>query len=310
MNKLPDLTSACKPLPDIFASAQEREEQRKAAVAKRIIDIEINLIDDFPDHPFHVRDDEDMTQLVESIREHGIMTPATVTRKAGDRYEMVSGHRRKHAAELVGLTVIPCEIVELSHDDAVLRMVESNFQRSEILPSEKAFAYKMRLEALKRKAGRSSEKELGSNGAQLTGQRSSEQLAEEAGESAAQIKRYVRLTYLLPELLEMVDSRQLGFRPAVELSYLNEEEQKWLLDGIASEQTFPTLAQAGKIRRFSVTGDLNSGVILSVLMESKPQTADSFKLPRAKFAHYFKENAKPKEIEDTIEKALKQYFGR
>lgn len=309
MSKL-DLTGACKPLSDIFASAQEREEQRKAAVAKRIIDIEIDLIDDFPDHPFHVRDDEDMMQLVESIREHGVMTPATVTRKAGERYEMVSGHRRRHAAQLAGLTVIPCEIVELSHDDAVLRMVESNFQRSEIMPSEKAFAYKMRLEALRRKAGRNPEKELGSNGAQLTGQRSSEQLAAEAGESAAQIKRYVRLTYLLPELLEMVDSRQLGFRPAVELSYLNEEEQKWLLDGISSEQTFPTLAQAGKIRRFSATGNLNSSVILSVLMESKPQTADSFKLPRAKFAHYFKENAKPKEIEDTIEKALKQYFGR
>ena len=187
MSKLPDLTNAFKPLSDIFASAQEREEQRKAAVAKKIIDIEIDLIDDFPDHPFHVRDDEDMMQLVESIREHGVMTPATVTRKAGERYEMVSGHRRRHAAQLAGLTVIPCEIVELSHDDAVLRMVESNFQRSEIMPSEKAFAYKMRLEALRRKAGRNPEKELGSNGAQLTGQRSSEQLAAEAGESAAQI---------------------------------------------------------------------------------------------------------------------------
>ncbi len=305
-----NFSDSCKPLSDIFASAQEREEQRKAAVAKRIIDIEIDLIDDFPDHPFHVRDDEDMMQLVESIREHGVMTPATVTRKAGERYEMVSGHRRRHAAQLAGLTVIPCEIVELSHDDAVLRMVESNFQRSEIMPSEKAFAYKMRLDALRRKAGRNPEKELGSNGAQLTGQRSSEQLAAEASESAAQIKRYVRLTYLLPELLEMVDSRQLGFRPAVELSYLNQEEQKWLLDDISSEQTFPTLAQAGKIRRFSATGNLNSSVILSVLMESKPQMADSLKLPRAKFAHYFKENAKPKEIEDTIEKALKQYFGR
>ncbi len=309
MSKLPDLTNACKPLTDIFASAQEREEQRKAAVAKKIIDIEIDLIDDFPDHPFHVRDDEDMMQLVESIREHGIMTPATVTRKAGDRYEMVSGHRRKHAAELAGLTAIPCEIVELSHDDAVLRMVESNFQRSEIMPSEKAFAYKMRLEAMKRKAGRPSERNSAPMEPNLQGQRSNDQLSAETGESTAQIKRYIRLTYLLPELLEMVDSRQLGFRPAVELSYLNEEEQKWLLDGITSEQTFPTLAQASKIRRFSATDNLSSGVILSVLMETKPQTKDSFKLPRAKFAHYFKENAKPKEIEDTIEKALKMYFG-
>ena len=309
MSKLPDLTNACKPLTDIFASAQEREEQRKAAVAKKIIDIEIDLIDDFPDHPFHVRDDEDMMQLVESIREHGIMTPATVTRKAGDRYEMVSGHRRKHAAELAGLTAIPCEIVELSHDDAVLRMVESNFQRSEIMPSEKAFAYKMRLEAMKRKAGRPSERNSAPMEPNLQGQRSNDQLSAETGESTAQIKRYIRLTYLLPELLDMVDSRQLGFRPAVELSYLNEEEQKWLLDGIMSEQTFPTLAQASKIRRFSATDNLSSGVILSVLMETKPQTTDSFKLPRAKFAHYFKENAKPKEIEDTIEKALKMYFG-
>ena len=308
MSKL-DLTGACKPLADIFASASEREEQRKAAVAKRIIDIEIDLIDDFPDHPFHVRDDEDMMQLVESIREHGVLTPATVTRKAGDRYEMVSGHRRKHACQLAGLTVIPCEIVELSHDDAVLRMVESNFQRSEILPSEKAFAYKMRLDALKRKAGRVSEKELGSNGSQLNGQRSSEQLAEEIGESSAQIKRYVRLTYLLPELLQMVDTRQLGFRPAVELSHLSAEEQAWLLAGIRSEQVYPTMAQAGKIRRFSASGNLNSDVILSILMESKPQTTGSYKLPRAKFARYFKEDAKPEEIEDTIEKALKQYFG-
>ncbi len=162
-------------------------------------------------------------QLVESIREHGIMTPATVTRKAGDRYEMVSGHRRKHAAELAGLTAIPCEIVELSHDDAVLRMVESNFQRSEILPSEKAFAYKMRLDALKRKAGKPSEKNSDPLGPNFVGQRSDVQLASETSESATQIKRYIRLTYLIPELLEMVDSRQLGFRPAVELSYLNEE---------------------------------------------------------------------------------------
>lgn len=308
MSKLPDLTNACKPLTDIFASAQEREEQRKAAVAKKIIDINIDLIDDFPDHPFHVRDDEDMMQLVESIREHGIMTPATVTRKASNRYEMVSGHRRKHACQLAGLTVIPCEIVELSHDDAVLRMVESNFQRSEIMPSEKAFAYKMRLEVLKRKAGRNSEKELGSNGAQLTGQRSSEQLASQSGESAAQIKRYVRLTFLLPELLEMVDTRQLGFRPAVELSYLTADEQAWLLDGIRSEKVYPTMAQAGKIRRFSASGNLNSDVLLSILMESKPQTTGSYKLPRAKFAHFFKDDSKPEEIEDTIEKALKLYF--
>lgn len=166
----------------------------------------------------------------------------------------------------------------------------------------------MRLDALKRKAGRVSEKELGSNGAQLTGQRSSEQLASQSGESAAQIKRYVRLTFLLPELLEMVDARQLGFRPAVKLSYLTAEEQAWLLDGIRSEKVYPTMAQAGKIRRFSASGNLNSDVLLSILMESKPQTTGSYKLPRAKFAHFFKDDSKPEEIEDTIEKALKLYF--
>ena len=167
----------------------------------------------------------------------------------------------------------------------------------------------MRLDALKRKAGRVSEKELGPNGSHLTGQRSSEQLAAETSESATQIKRYIRLTYLLPKLLEMVDTRQLGFRPAVELSYLTAEEQAWLLAGITSEQVYPTMAQAGKIRRFSATGNLNSDVILSILMESKPQTTGSYKLPRAKFAQYFKEDAKPEEIENTIEKALKLYFG-
>ena len=307
--KLPDLKKAYKPLTDIFASASEREEQRKAVTAKRIIDIEIDLIDDFPDHPFHVREDEDMLQLAESIREHGILTPATVTRKAGERYEMVSGHRRKYAARLAGLTAIPCEIVELSHDDAILHMVESNFQRSEILPSEKAFAYKMRLDALKRKAGRPSEKNSDPMGPNLMGQRSDVQLASETSESATQIKRYIRLTNLLPELLEMVDTRQLGFRPAVELSYLTAEEQAWLLDRVTNTQIYPTLAQAGKLRQFSADGNLNSGVILSVLMESKPQKAGSFKLSREKFAHYFREDAQPEEIEETIDKALKQYFG-
>ena len=310
MSKLPDLSGACKPLTDIFASASEREEQRKAAVAKRIIEIEIDLIDDFPEHPFQVRDDEDMMQLVESIKANGVLTPATVTRKADGRYEMVSGHRRKHASRLAGLTVLPCEIVELSREDAILRMVESNFQRSEILPSEKAFAYKMRLDALKRKAGRTAQNNSDPMGPNLSGQRSNEQLAAETNESATQIKRYVRLTYLLREILDMVDARQLGFRPAVELSYLNEEEQLWLLDCIESEQTFPTLAQSCKIRKFSATGNLSKGTVLSILMESKPEKTEHFRLPKQRFARYFSADAKPEEIEETIEKALAAYFRR
>lgn len=310
MNKLPDLSGACKPLSDIFASASEREEQRKAAVAKRIIDIEIDQIDDFPDHPFHVRDDDDMMQLAESIREHGVMTPATVTRKPDGRYEMVSGHRRKHAAQLAGLTVLPCEIVDLSHDDAVLRMVESNLQRSEILPSEKAFAYKMRLEALKRRAGRPSADNSAPMEPNLQGQRSNSQLAEETGESTAQIKRYIRLTYLLPPLLELVDNKQLAFRPAVELSYLSELEQTWLMDCLEREQVVPTIAQACKMRQFSANNSLNCGMILSILMETKPEKIEHYRLPKQKFAHYFRADAKPEEIEDTITKALELYFGR
>lgn len=308
MSKLPDLSNACKPLLDLFASASEREEKRQAAVANRILEIDIDKIDDFPDHPFQVRDDSDMQQLAASVRENGVLTPATVMRKDDDRYVMVSGHRRKHAARLAGLMTIPCEIAELSPEDAVLRMIESNCQRTKILPSEMAFAYKMRLEALKRKAGRPSGKNSAPMEPNLKGARSNEQLAAESGISTAQIKRYIRLTYLLPPLLEMVDAHQLGFRPAVELSYLRKKEQEWLLEGIRLQKKCPTFGQACRMKQLSAENALQKDAVLSFLSESEQKKDASFRLPKAKFSKYFPEDAKPDEIAETIEKALKLYF--
>ena len=306
--KLPDLSGACKPLSELTAAADERKEQWATDAANRIVEIEIDKIDDFPNHPYRVRNDHDMKQLADSIREHGVMTPAIVTRKENGRYEMVSGHRRKFASQLADLNVIPCEVVALSHDDAVLYMVESNFHRSKLLPSEKAFAFRMRLEAMKRKVGRPAEK----NSAPMEpnkGQRSNEQLAAEVGESTAQIKRYIRLTYLLPKLLEMVDAQKLGFRPAVELSYLNAEEQEWLLDSMTLEQVSPTLEQASRIKQLSADGNLSKDDITAILTASQKAESAIFSLPRAKIAKYFKKSAKQSEIEETIEKALKQYFA-
>ena len=306
--RLPNLSGACKPLSELNAAAAERKEQWTTDDTNRIVEIEIDKIDDFPDHPYQVRNDRDMKQLYESVREHGVMTPAIVTRKDDGRYEMVSGHRRKFAAQLADLSVIPCEVVELSHDDAVLYMVESNFHRSKLLPSEKAFAYKMRLEAMKRKSGRPAEKNSAPLEPNLKGTRSNEQLAAEAGESTAQIKRYIRLTYLLPKLLEMVDAQKLGFRPAVELSYLNEEEQNWLLDSMILEQVSPTLDQASRIKQLSADGNLSKDDITAILTASQKPEIAVFSLPRAKISKYFKKSAKQNEIEETIEKALKMYF--
>lgn len=299
-----DLSGACKPLDDIFASTQQREEQRKAAVAKRIIEIELDQIDDFPEHPFKVRDDEDMANLVESIRERGVITPALVLRKDDGRYTMVSGHRRKHASALAGKTTIPCEIVELTHDEAVLQMVESNFQRSEILPSEKAFSYKMRLEAMKRQAGRTPKDNLGP----VVQNFSRDEIGEASGESGRQVSRYIRLTELIDPLLDMVDERKLAFRPAVEISYLSAKEQSWLLDCMDQEQTSPSLAQALKMKQFSKDGNLNYAVILSIMQEEKTDRSPQYRLSKKQFSRYFRADAKPDEVAATIEKALKLYF--
>lgn len=247
---------------DLFQTDESREE----AKLSKIRDIPIFQIDEFPDHPFKVLMDEDMEQLVESIKRNGVMTPATVRLKEDGRYELISGHRRKKACELAGLETLKCEVKELTRDEAIIVMVESNLQRSVILPSEKAFAYKMRLEAMKRQGERS---DLTSSpmGTKL---RSDAELAEKVGESRNQIQRYIRLTELVPEILQMVDERQIAFRPAVEISYLTEEQQYTLLEAMEYNDATPSLAQAIKMKKYNQDGKLTSEVIQSIMEEEKP----------------------------------------
>lgn len=245
----------------------ETDESRAEANLSKIREIAISEIDEFPDHPFKVLMNEDMEQLVESVRRSGIMTPATVRQKEDGRYELISGHRRKKACELAGLETLKCEVKELTRDEAIIVMVESNLQRSTILPSEKAFAYKMRLEAMKRQAGRPSKENSSPVGAHL---RSDTELAEKVGESRNQIQRYIRLTELVPEILQMVDERQIAFRPAVEISYLSEEQQYTLLEAMGYNDATPSLAQAIKMKKFMQEGKLTDGVIQSIMQEEKP----------------------------------------
>ena len=245
----------------------ETDESRAEANLSKIREIAISEIDEFPDHPFKVLMNEDMEQLVESVRRSGIMTPATVRQKEDGRYELISGHRRKKACELAGLETLKCEVKELTRDEAIIVMVESNLQRSTILPSEKAFAYKMRLEAMKRQAGRPSKENSSPVGTHL---RSDAELAEKVGESRNQIQRYIRLTELVPEILEMVDERQIAFRPAVEISYLSEEQQYTLLEAMGYNDATPSLAQAIKMKKFMQDGKLTDGVIQSIMQEEKP----------------------------------------
>lgn len=251
---------------DLFQTDESREE----AALSRIRDIPISEIDEFPDHPFKVLMNEDMEQLVESIKRNGVMTPATVRLKEDGRYELISGHRRKKACELAGLVTLKCEVKELTRDEAIIVMVESNLQRSVILPSEKAFAYKMRLEAMKRQAGRPVKDNYSPVGNNLEFATSSDELAEKVGESKNQIFRYIRLTELVPEILQMVDDRQIAFRPAVEISYLSEEQQYTLLEAMSYNDATPSLAQAIKMKKFMQDGKLTDEVISSIMEEEKP----------------------------------------
>ena len=262
MNERKPIDLGMTGLAEMFMNDQERSENQ----LPKIHNIPLSEIDDFPDHPFHVREDEDMDQLVESVKERGVITPITLRRKDDGRYEVVSGHRRKHACELAGLETVPSEIKELSHDEAIILMVESNLQRSVILPSEKAFSYKMRLEAINRQGSRSDltfspmDKKL----------RSGQEIAEATGDSQAQVYRYIRLTELVPELLDLVDQGKIALRPAVELSYLNDIEQRDLLEAIEETDATPSHAQAIKMRRFSKEEKLTPEVIESILCEEKP----------------------------------------
>lgn len=248
----------------------QTDESRAEAALSKIRDIPISEIDEFPDHPFKVLMDEDMEQLVDSIKRNGVMTPATVRLKEDGRYELVSGHRRKKACELAGLDTLKCEVKEFSRDEAIIVMVESNLQRTTILPSEKAFAYKMRLEAMKRQAGRPSKDNYSPVGNNLGFATSSDELAEKVGESKNQIFRYIRLTELVPEILQMVDERQIAFRPAVEISYLSEEQQYTLLEAMEYNDATPSLAQAIKMKKYMQEGKLTDGVISSIMEEEKP----------------------------------------
>ncbi len=248
----------------------ETDESRAEAALSKIREIPISEIDEFPDHPFKVLMDEDMEQLVESIKRNGVMTPATVRLKEDRRYELISGHRRKKACELAGLETLKCEVKELTRDEAIIIMVESNLQRSTILPSEKAFAYKMRLEAMKRQAGRPPKENASPVATNFSKGRSDEELGELVGESKDQIRRYIRLTELVPEILQMVDERQIAFRPAVEISYLSEEQQYTLLEAMEYNDATPSLAQAIKMKKFMQDGKLTDEVIQSIMQEEKP----------------------------------------
>ena len=248
---------------ELFMNDAARAENR----LPKIYDIPLSEIDDFPGHPFKVRDDEDMMQLVESVKERGVITPITLRRKDDDRYEIVSGHRRKRACELAGLKTVPAEIKELTRDEAIILMVESNLQRSVILPSEKAYSYKMRLEAMKRQGQRT---DLTSAPVGSKSERSNEELAKEVGDSKTQVQRYIRLTELEPELLDMVDEGRIALRPAVELSYLDKGEQHELVDAIEASVATPSHAQAIKMRNFSKEGKLTPEVIESIMCEEKP----------------------------------------
>ncbi len=244
----------------------ETDESRAEANLSKIREIPIAEIDEFPDHPFKVLMDEDMEQLVDSVRRSGVMTPATVRQKEDGRYELISGHRRKKACELAGLETLKCEVKELTRDEAIIVMVESNLQRTTILPSEKAFAYKMRLEAMDRQGQRV---DLTSTPV-VSKSRSNEELADRVGESREQIRRFIRLTELVPEILQMVDERQIAFRPAVEISYLSEEQQYTLLEAMGYNDATPSLAQAIKMKKFMQEGKLTDGVIQSIMQEEKP----------------------------------------
>lgn len=280
-------------LDDLFST----EESRAEAEREHVREIPITEIDGFPEHPFHVDMDDAMSEMVESIKRFGVLSPAVARQKEDGRYELINGHRRKKACEFAGIEKMPVIIRNMDRDEAVIFMVDSNLQRERLLPSEKAFSYKMKLDAMKRQGKRND----------LT---SRELLAEKSGKSQDQVRRYIRLTELTPDLLKMVDEGKIAFRPAVELSYLSKEEQTSLLMTMESEVCTPSLAQAIKIKKFSQEGRLNDDVILSILSEEKPNQKEVYKLPKERLDKYFPKGTPPEKIEEIIFKALELYRKR
>ncbi|MGM9628962.1 MAG: ParB/RepB/Spo0J family partition protein [Faecousia sp.] len=294
------------------------QEERDVAAQPRVEDIPIDLIDDFPNHPFKVRMDESMQEMVDSVKQHGVLVPAIIRPKEDGRYEMVAGHRRKTASELASKGMLPCVVRNLTEEEATIIMVDSNLQREQILPSEKAFAYKMKLDAMKRQAGRPSKENGATVLPHFSGKKSRELLAKQSGESHEQIRKFIRLTNLTPELLDLVDNSvlkekdkmQIALRPAVELSYLTEQEQHDLHETMMSEDCTPSHVQAIKMRKFSEAGRLNMDVIFSIMQEEKPNQKEQFKIPKDRISKYFAPGTPAQKIEDTIVKALEFYRKR
>lgn len=289
-------------LDDLFSTEESRAEEEK----ERIQEIPITEIDGFPEHPFHVDVDDAMREMVESIKRFGVLSPAVARQKEDGRYELISGHRRKKACELAGIEEMPVIVRNMDRDEAIIFMVDSNLQRERLLPSEKAFSYKMKLDAMKRQGARTDLTSVPMAQKLI----SRELLAEKSGESQDQVRRYIRLTELTPDLLKMVDEGKIAFRPAVELSYLSKEEQASLLMTMESEVCTPSLAQAIKIKKFSQEGRLNDDVILSILSEEKPNQKEVYKLPKERLDKYFPRGTPPEKIEEIIFKALELYRKR
>ena len=294
------------PLDDLFST----DESRAEAQLEKVIKLNPDEISDFPNHPFKVRQDDDMAEMVESIKKYGVLVPALVRPKEDGGYEMVAGHRRKFAASLAGVSEIPCIVRSLTDDEATIVMVDSNLQREKILPSEKAFAYKMKLEAMKRQAGRPSKENSVPVGQNFEGKTSRELLAAKSPDSNTQIQRYIRLTELIPPVLQMVDDGKIAFRPAVELSYLSKEQQESLYSTMECEDCTPSLAQAIKMKEFSKDGKLTDEVILSIMQEEKPNQQEQLKIPKERISKYFAPGTPAQKIEDTIIKALELYRKR
>lgn len=291
---------------DLFSTEESRAEEEK----ERVQEIPIAEIDGFPDHPFHVEMDDAMREMAESVRRFGVLSPAVARQKEDGRYELISGHRRKKACELAGIDKMPVIVRNMDRDEAIIFMVDSNLQRERLLPSEKAFSYKMRLEAMKRKAGRPSKENASPLATNYSSGRSDLDLAQIVGEGKDNIRRYIRLTELTPALLQMVDEGKIAFWPAVELSYLTKEEQASLHEAMESEDCTPSLAQAIKIKKFSQEGRLNGDVILSILSEEKPNQREVYRLPKERIDKYFPKGTPSEKVEEIICKALELYRKR
>lgn len=310
VNSAADLLS----VDSLFTTQAQRDEEKRESVR----DIPLSEISNFPNHPFKVRMDDSMTEMADSVRQYGVLVPGLVRPKPEGGYEMVAGHRRKKASELAGVETVPCIVRELTDDEATIIMVDSNLQREQILPSEKAFAYKMKLDAMKRQAGRPSKENGATVLPHFSGKKSRELLAEQSGESHEQIRKYIRLTNLTPDLLDLVDNSvlkekdkpQMALRPAVELSYLTLEEQSSLYELIESEDCTPSHAQAIKMKDFSQAGKLNEDVMLSIMQEEKGNQVEQFKIPKERISKYFAPGTPAQKIEDTIVKALEMYRKR